>query len=146
MASKSTSITFVSRRNRPDLAFEPSNLQVLCADCNHGKGNITDDWRQPRPVRQAGATAARAGPPGPPGPQGPAGPQGAPGPQGPPGAQGMPGSPGAAGVIAHPDGCGAALETGGLVTSGKPVSVERIASSAPMPRRRAVSMTERMSA
>jgi hypothetical protein len=31
----------------PDLALEPSNLQVLCYDCNIGKSNIDEtDWRQ----------------------------------------------------------------------------------------------------
>jgi len=30
----------------PALTWEPSNLQVLCEDCNLGKGNrYTDDWR-----------------------------------------------------------------------------------------------------
>ena len=34
------------RRNFPELAFELSNLQVLCEDCNHGKGNWdSTDWR-----------------------------------------------------------------------------------------------------
>lgn len=34
-----------SRRNRPDLALDLGNLQILCAECNHGKGNITADFR-----------------------------------------------------------------------------------------------------
>lgn len=34
------------RRARPDLALDPYNLQVLCADCNAGKGNWdATDWR-----------------------------------------------------------------------------------------------------
>ena len=34
------------RRLYPGLALEKSNLQVLCADCNHGKGNWDQtDWR-----------------------------------------------------------------------------------------------------
>ena len=34
------------RRLRPDLALDKSNLQVLCHDCNHGKGNWDQtDWR-----------------------------------------------------------------------------------------------------
>jgi 5-methylcytosine-specific restriction protein A len=28
-----------NRRDRPDLALNPNNLQVLCDDHNHGKGN-----------------------------------------------------------------------------------------------------------
>lgn len=37
-----------SRRERPDLALEISNLQVICASENHGKGNSsTRDWRHP---------------------------------------------------------------------------------------------------
>ena len=33
----------------PELALNPSNLQVLCADCNLGKSNRdTTDWRTPR--------------------------------------------------------------------------------------------------
>lgn len=36
------------RRARPDLALDVRNLQVLCADCNAGKGNrSSDDWRHP---------------------------------------------------------------------------------------------------
>lgn len=35
------------RRLHPELALVESNLQVLCADCNHGKGNWDQtDWRQ----------------------------------------------------------------------------------------------------
>lgn len=34
------------RKRRPDLALEFSNLQVLCEECNHGKGNWDEtDWR-----------------------------------------------------------------------------------------------------
>jgi 5-methylcytosine-specific restriction endonuclease McrA len=34
------------RKLFPDLALEVSNLQVLCHECNHGKGNWdTTDWR-----------------------------------------------------------------------------------------------------
>lgn len=30
----------------PELEYEPSNLQVLCCDCNIGKSNLDDtDWR-----------------------------------------------------------------------------------------------------
>lgn len=35
-----------SRREHPSLALDPDNLQVLCADCNNGKGNrFATDWR-----------------------------------------------------------------------------------------------------
>ena len=34
------------RKTYPELALDESNLQVLCAECNHGKGNWDDtDWR-----------------------------------------------------------------------------------------------------
>lgn len=34
------------RKHHPELALVKSNLQVLCGDCNHGKGNWDDtDWR-----------------------------------------------------------------------------------------------------
>jgi 5-methylcytosine-specific restriction endonuclease McrA len=34
------------RKRRPDLALDPWNLQVLCDDCNAGKGNWDEsDWR-----------------------------------------------------------------------------------------------------
>lgn len=36
------------RRQFPELALVESNLQVLCEDCNHGKGNWDQtDWRDP---------------------------------------------------------------------------------------------------
>lgn len=36
------------RRQFPELALVLDNLQVLCADCNHGKGNWDrTDWRTP---------------------------------------------------------------------------------------------------
>ena len=43
-----------SRRARPDLALEITNLAVLCTADNAGKGNrYADDWRHPfRPHRQ----------------------------------------------------------------------------------------------
>lgn len=34
-----------SRRRFPELALDIRNLQVLCEDCNHGKGNETIDFR-----------------------------------------------------------------------------------------------------
>lgn len=35
------------RRLFPELALEKSNLQVLCGECNHGKGNWDQtDWRR----------------------------------------------------------------------------------------------------
>lgn len=35
------------RRLFPELALVEANLQVLCADCNHGKGNWDQtDWRE----------------------------------------------------------------------------------------------------
>jgi hypothetical protein len=35
------------RSTHPELALEPANLQVLCADCNLGKGTrYATDWRQ----------------------------------------------------------------------------------------------------
>lgn len=34
------------RRKYPELALEADNLQVLCEECNHGKGNWDEtDWR-----------------------------------------------------------------------------------------------------
>ena len=34
------------RSSHPELALEPANLQVLCADCNLGKGTrYATDWR-----------------------------------------------------------------------------------------------------
>lgn len=39
------------RKHYPDLALEQANLQVLCDECNHGKGNWDEtDWRTPQPV------------------------------------------------------------------------------------------------
>jgi 5-methylcytosine-specific restriction endonuclease McrA len=36
------------RRLFPELALVLKNLQVLCAECNHGKGNWDQtDWRRP---------------------------------------------------------------------------------------------------
>ena len=36
----------IPRYKNPELALTLSNLQVLCADCNHGKGNWDQtDWR-----------------------------------------------------------------------------------------------------
>lgn len=36
------------RRTHPELALVEANLQVLCEDCNHGKGSWdTTDWRAP---------------------------------------------------------------------------------------------------
>jgi hypothetical protein len=35
------------RRIFPELALDPDNLQVLCNECNHGKGNWDmTDWRE----------------------------------------------------------------------------------------------------
>ena len=37
------------RRKYPELALEFDNLQVLCDECNHGKGNWDEtEWREPR--------------------------------------------------------------------------------------------------
>ena len=34
------------RQTHPELALELDNLQILCGECNHGKGNWdTTDWR-----------------------------------------------------------------------------------------------------
>ena len=34
------------RKKYPELALDKSNLQVLCEECNHGKGNWDEtDWR-----------------------------------------------------------------------------------------------------
>lgn len=36
------------RRKYPEHALTVSNLQVLCNECNHGKGNrFQTDWRKP---------------------------------------------------------------------------------------------------
>ena len=35
------------RLTHPELALDPENLQILCSECNHGKGNWnTTDWRK----------------------------------------------------------------------------------------------------
>ncbi len=37
------------RKKYPELALTEDNLQVLCHECNHGKGNWDEtDWREPR--------------------------------------------------------------------------------------------------
>lgn len=34
------------RSKYPELELDPNNLQVLCEDCNYGKGNLDEtDWR-----------------------------------------------------------------------------------------------------
>jgi hypothetical protein len=39
------------RRLFPALALDVDNLQILCAPCNHGKGNWDmTDWREPEPA------------------------------------------------------------------------------------------------
>ena len=39
------------RSTHPELALEPANLQVLCADCNLGKGTrYATDWRAEEPA------------------------------------------------------------------------------------------------
>jgi 5-methylcytosine-specific restriction endonuclease McrA len=39
------------RRKHPELALKASNLQILCGDCNHGKGNWdATDWRNRKPT------------------------------------------------------------------------------------------------
>jgi len=36
------------RKLFPELALDVNNLQILCHDCNHGKGNWDQtDWRKP---------------------------------------------------------------------------------------------------
>lgn len=36
------------RRKHPELALTEPNLQILCNECNHGKGNWDEtDWREP---------------------------------------------------------------------------------------------------
>jgi hypothetical protein len=47
------------RRTHPELALDQNNLQVLCAACNHGKGNWDDtDWRRPTLMETARAAMA----------------------------------------------------------------------------------------
>jgi len=42
-------------KKHPHLARDPSNLQVLCAACNWGKGNRYDtDWREPKLAKLMG--------------------------------------------------------------------------------------------
>lgn len=44
------------RSKYPELAFDESNLQVLCEDCNFGKSNRDEtDWRPGQDNRMAGA-------------------------------------------------------------------------------------------
>lgn len=38
----------IPRQMNPSLALDVDNLQVLCAQCNWGKGNKARDWREPR--------------------------------------------------------------------------------------------------
>ena len=36
------------RKHYPELALDLNNLQILCGECNHGKGNWDEtDWREP---------------------------------------------------------------------------------------------------
>ena len=43
------------RKKYPKLALDVDNLQVLCNECNHGKGNRDDtDWRGDSFVRDYG--------------------------------------------------------------------------------------------
>jgi 5-methylcytosine-specific restriction endonuclease McrA len=49
------------RAHHPELALEPGNLQVLCADCNLGKGTrYTTDWRAAETARAALSAAGSA--------------------------------------------------------------------------------------
>lgn len=47
------------RRLRPDLALDFDNLQVLCQDCNHGKGNNVADLR-PEMIDHAAVSFVRS--------------------------------------------------------------------------------------
>ena len=41
----------IPRRERPDLALDPQNLQVLCAPCNFGKGSWDrTSWHTEKPA------------------------------------------------------------------------------------------------
>jgi hypothetical protein len=43
------------RSSHPELALEPANLQVLCQDCNLGKGTrYAPHWRYQEPARKFG--------------------------------------------------------------------------------------------
>ncbi|MCA1839692.1 MAG: HNH endonuclease [Actinobacteria bacterium] len=45
------------RKTHPELALDPDNLQVLCEDCNHGKGNWNaTDFRSPHTAPAIGLT------------------------------------------------------------------------------------------
>lgn len=47
------------RSRHPELELDPSNLQVLCGDCNRGKGRSDDrDWRRDGDATTASAVAA----------------------------------------------------------------------------------------
>lgn len=46
------------RRRYPELALSMHNLQVLCADCNTGKGNkFETDWRSPKKTKASPGAA-----------------------------------------------------------------------------------------
>lgn len=43
------------RKLYPHLALDVDNLQILCSDCNHGKGNWDmTDWRCPAETMERG--------------------------------------------------------------------------------------------
>lgn len=45
------------RKYYPELALTLSNLQVLCSECNHGKGNkFETDWRKPAAIQATTGT------------------------------------------------------------------------------------------
>lgn len=65
-ASPSDGVTVINvdhikpRRDFPELALTESNLQVLCAVCNHGKGNWDrTDWRTVKELEISDADACR---------------------------------------------------------------------------------------